>query len=106
MTHEILPGDANALLAKGALLLDVREHDEWAEAHVDDSTHIPLGELAGRVHELPQDRTIVCMCRSGRRSAQALQTLLDGRKNKPPVYNLTGGILAWTKAGLPTVRDA
>ena len=46
-------------------MLDVREPDEWAAGHVPDSLHIPMGELEARLDELPLDRQIVAVCRSG-----------------------------------------
>ena len=52
-----------------AFLLDVREADEWAAGHAPTATWIPMGDLQDRVGELPRDRRILAICRSGGRSA-------------------------------------
>ena len=56
-------------------LLDVREQDEWDAGHLDGSQHIPLGQLATRLDEVPHDRTVVAVCRSGSRSDRAAKGL-------------------------------
>ena len=86
--------------AAGALLLDVREPDEWAAGHADGARHIPLGELAARQRELPREREILLICRSGRRSAQAVGLLVQA--GHPSATNVAGGMQAWARAGLPT----
>ena len=67
-----------------AFLLDVREDDEWAAGHAPDAVHVRLGELGARVGEVPQDREVYVICRSGTRSAYAAQALasagLEGRQ--------------------------
>ncbi|MDQ2911518.1 MAG: rhodanese-like domain-containing protein [Actinomycetota bacterium] len=83
---------------QGALILDVRERDEWDAGHVPGAAHIPLGELAQRFKELPQGRRIVAACRSGNRSALATESL---RRAGLQVDNLEGGMKEWQKAGLP-----
>ena len=90
--------DAESLLAAGAILLDVRERHEWQAGHAPKARHIPLGQLAARYRELPSDRTIITVCRSGTRSAQAAR-LLAARRGQ--VVNLSGGMHAWARAGLP-----
>lgn len=97
---EIGPQEARALLDAGAYLLDVREPDEWAAGHADEATHIPLGELEQRYREVPLDRTVVCVCRSGVRSAQAAAALAGVGYD---AVNLTGGMRAWAAARLPFV---
>ena len=86
----------------GALIVDVREPEEWREGRVAGAKHIPLGSLATRLAELPRDTEILTMCRSGNRSARA-QALLHGR-GFAPVRNVSGGITAWERAGLPVQR--
>ena len=83
----------------GALLLDVREPDEWETVHVPGSRHIPLGEIDQRLDELPRHREIVVICRSGRRSAKAQDAIESA--GFAPVANLAGGIIAWEEEGLP-----
>ncbi len=81
-------------------LLDVREDDEWTAGHIDGAQHIPLGELAARVGELPKERTIVAVCRSGGRSEAAVRGL---RRFGYQAENLDGGVNAWDRAKLPLV---
>jgi rhodanese-related sulfurtransferase len=96
-------GDAEALIAGGAVLLDVRDKHEWQAGHAPKARHIPLAQLAQRQRELPADRTIITVCRSGMRSAQAAR-LLAGQGRK--VANLSGGMHAWARAGLPLTAKA
>jgi rhodanese-related sulfurtransferase len=85
-------------LAAGGVALDVRENDEWAAGRIGGALHIPMGELAQRRSEIPSDRSIVAVCRSGSRSAVVTQALLQAGYE---VENLTGGLEAWQAAGLP-----
>ena len=86
---------------KNAIVLDVREEDEYKAGHVLNSTLIPLGKLKQRIGELEKyrDRSIVVVCRSGIRSATACVTL--GKLGFTQAYNLAGGMNAWQKAKLP-----
>lgn len=100
---EMAPRDAYPLVrASDALLIDVREPDEWAEARIPGARLIPLGELAERLDELPRDATIILQCRSGNRSRSATQALREAGFAR--AVNLRGGILAWAQAGLPLER--
>ena len=90
---------AAALREGGAFVVDVREPDEWAAGHIPDATLIPLGELASRVGELPRDRSIVVVCRSGNRSAQGRDILLGAAF--VAVTSLDGGMTDWAAAGMP-----
>lgn len=83
-------------------LLDVREDDEWRAGHVAQATHIPMGNLNLRIDELPRDREIVAICRSGNRS-QAVTDALN--RAGFTAHNLTGGMHAWEQAALPIVDD-
>jgi molybdopterin/thiamine biosynthesis adenylyltransferase/rhodanese-related sulfurtransferase len=75
-------------------LIDVREPFEYEIARIDGAKLIPLGEIAARVNELQRERQIVVHCHSGRRSAEAVRLLQQhGFAN---VYNLEGGIDAWS----------
>jgi phage shock protein E len=89
------------LVKDGAFLLDVREPDEWVAGHVDGATLIPLGQLATRVDEVPRDRQVVVMCRSGNRSAQGRDILLQA--GFPSVTSMAGGINEWTAEGKKVV---
>lgn len=77
------------------VLLDVREPVELQIAALNNAVHIPMGEIPGRLDELDRDKTIICLCKSGGRSAQVGHFLLDqGFSN---VINLAGGINAWSE---------
>ncbi len=98
---EITVDEASEKWAEGVFLLDVREPFEWNEGHVPDSTLIPLGELAGRVSELPADQEIMVICRSGNRSATGRDILKEAGLDQ--VTSVAGGIRAWSAAGHPVV---
>jgi rhodanese-related sulfurtransferase len=78
-------------------LLDVRERDEWDAGHVPGSIHIPMREVGSRQAELPSDRTILCICRSGSRSGMVTRALADAGYQ---AENLEGGLQVWEAAGL------
>jgi rhodanese-related sulfurtransferase len=92
-----------AAVPGGAWLLDVREPDEWAAGHVPQATHIPLGQLGARTAELPQDREIYVICRSGARSARAAQALNSAGWQ---AVNVAGGMQEWAAAGRPMTADS
>lgn len=98
---EISVAEAAAMRDDGVLALDVREPHEWVESHIPGATLIPLGELAARVDEIPRDRKIVVVCRSGNRSAKGRDILLAAGFRQ--VANMAGGIIQWKAAGFPTV---
>ncbi len=83
-------------------LLDVRERDEWDAGHIDGARHIPLAELAARLDEVPRDKVVVCVCRSGHRSEAARQGL---DRMGIAAENLEGGMAAWARAGLAHVSS-
>lgn len=89
---------------KDAVVLDVREADEVKAGRLLNAKHIPLGKLRERIGELERfrDKPLVVVCRSGSRSATACALLT--REGFTQVYNLSGGIMAWQKAGLPVER--
>ena len=85
-------------LASGAVALDVRESDEWAAGRIAGALHIPMGELAPRQDEIPRDRPLIAVCRSGSRSAAVTEALVGAGYQ---AENLAGGMHAWQAAGLP-----
>ncbi|WP_082969658.1 MULTISPECIES: molybdopterin-dependent oxidoreductase [unclassified Mycobacterium] len=99
-TPQVGPRAAKALVDAGALLLDVREQDEWCTEHAPAAMLLPVGRVRTREDELPRDRRIVVVCRSGGRSA-AVTALL--RRSGFDAVNLAGGMCAWAAAGLPIV---
>jgi rhodanese-related sulfurtransferase len=86
---------------EGAVLVDVREPDEWVAGHIEGALHVPLGELSARLAELPEGDVVV-VCRSGARSARATAFLIG---NGLPAVNLEGGMQAWAAAGRPMVSE-
>jgi DMSO/TMAO reductase YedYZ molybdopterin-dependent catalytic subunit/rhodanese-related sulfurtransferase/glyoxylase-like metal-dependent hydrolase (beta-lactamase superfamily II) len=99
-TPQIGPRVAKALVDGGALLLDVREPDEWCTEHAPTAMLLPVGRVRTRQHELPRDRPIVVVCRSGGRSAAVTASL---RRSGFDAVNLAGGMCAWAAAGLPII---
>lgn len=84
----------------GAVLIDVREPHEYEEAHIPGVSLIPVDSLLRRAGELPPDKDVIFICRSGRRSALAAEiAAASGFENA--LYNLEGGMLAWLEAGEP-----
>ncbi|HZW00298.1 MAG TPA: rhodanese-like domain-containing protein [Candidatus Deferrimicrobium sp.] len=75
----------------GAFVLDVREPAELAVEHVPGAVNIPLGQLRARLDELPRDRTIHVVCRSGQRAYLATRVLLQ---NGFDARNVSGGMLS------------
>jgi rhodanese-related sulfurtransferase len=89
-------------LGGGALLLDVREDDEWDAGHSPVARHIALSAVPDYIDDLPRDRIIICVCRSGARSARAGQFLLESGFD---AVNLEGGMIAWHATGAEMVSD-
>jgi rhodanese-related sulfurtransferase len=90
-------------LPADAVLLDVREPDEWAAGHAEGATHVPLGEVPERLDELPDADPLYVVCRSGNRSGRAVAWL--ARQGIESV-NVAGGMRAWAAAGRPMVSDS
>lgn len=80
------------------ILLDVREADEWEQAHVRGAVHIPLGDVPARIDDIDLDRELLVVCRTSGRSYRIMEYLLmrgiDGAV-------VSGGMVAWQKAGKP-----
>lgn len=88
-------------------VLDVREPSELTDpelGHVEGAQNIPIGQLRDRLSEVPKDKPVVSVCRSGRRSGQA--TVILSKAGWKEAANLTGGMIAWNERGLPTRHDA
>jgi len=93
---EIYPEELKPRLDSGEqiFILDVREPEEVAFAAFPKATHVPMGDIPSRLSELDPDREIVVVCHHGMRSAQVAIYL--GRMGFERVYNLVGGIDAWS----------
>jgi rhodanese-related sulfurtransferase len=99
LAPQLTPAQAGAALREeGALAVDVREIEEWEAGRMDGSVWIPLGELAARASELPRDRPLLIVCRTGARSAYAADALVAAGYD---ARNLAGGLQQWVVADLP-----
>ena len=94
-TPQALPDDA--------VLLDVREQDEWDAGHAPGAVHIPLAEVPTRLDELPDAEPLPVICRSGGRSGRAVQWLSAQGYD---VVNVEGGMKAWDQSGKQVVTDS
>lgn len=102
---DIPPTDAPAwIAAHGALVIDVREPSEYDAGHIPGALHIPQCQLADRLGEIPRDRNLLTVCRSGVRSLRCAQFLKQAGRER--VTNLQGGTLGWLDAGHPVERRA
>jgi rhodanese-related sulfurtransferase len=99
---EITPEETSALVAAGALLLDVREVDEWQAGHAPTAVHIPMRDVPARIDEIPGDRRVVAICRSGGRSRAVAEALIAEGFD---IVNVSGGMRAWEAADLPIETD-
>lgn len=100
---EISATEAADRLTGDAVLLDVREQHEWDAGHAPQARHLAMSELSGRVEEIPRDVPVICVCHLGGRSSRVAAALHQAGFT---VLNLTGGMAAWSDAGLPVVDNA
>ena len=96
---EISVEEAYQKYQQDVFFLDVRTQEEWDQFHIPNTTLIPLGELPDRLNELPRDRQIVVVCRSGNRSQSGRDTLLNAGFTN--VTSMTGGVTEWSNQGYP-----
>ncbi len=101
----ISPGEAYRRLQEeaGVIIVDVRQPIETAAGSVPGAVLIPLTEFGRRLAELPRDRPILTICRSSHRSPIAARQLKQAGYD---VTNVSGGTMAWEKAGLPLTRES
>ena len=85
-----------------AVLLDVREDDEWTAGHAPDARHVPMSQLTGRLDEVPAADPLYVICRSGNRSARVVAFL---SQQGVPAVNVAGGMQSWAAAGRPLVAE-
>jgi rhodanese-related sulfurtransferase len=102
-TTEVSPAEAVDLVRDGAILLDVREQDEWDAGHAPQALHLAMSELNARAEELPPDVQLVCVCHAGGRSSRVAEALNRAGWH---ALNMAGGMRAWQAAGLPVVDAA
>jgi rhodanese-related sulfurtransferase len=94
--------EVKELQRRGAVVVDVRERSEWDAGHIPKAKHHPLRGLPTSMGRLPEDRTLVVVCRSGNRSARATKALAKAGFD---AVNLMGGTTGWKAAGLPMVNS-
>jgi rhodanese-related sulfurtransferase len=85
-----------------AVVLDVREPDEWVAGHIEGATHIPMGEVPARLDDLPEGDPLYVTCRGGGRSARVAAWL---NANGFDAVNVAGGMGEWEAAGRPIVSE-
>ena len=95
--NEITVQELNNLFSNGQIptVLDVRENHEVDIAKIDKTLHIPMKEVINRMTELNKNNEIIVLCKSGKRSTEICQLLINNNFNN--VKNLKGGIIAWSK---------
>lgn len=103
--RDVSPAEAVLLINReNAIVLDVREENEFAAGHIPDARNIPLSKLTERANELRkfQQKPVVVNCQGGVRSANACGQLKKAGFTN--LYNLRGGISAWNEAKLPVAK--
>jgi len=103
--HDV-PKITVAEIADGAIIVDVREDDEWAAGRIEGSVHVPMNSVPQQLTYRPEifqsDQPLVIVCAVGGRSAHVTAWLLA---NGVDAVNLEGGISAWMAAGRPLASD-
>jgi rhodanese-related sulfurtransferase len=100
--HHLDPTEAKRRVDGGAMLLDVRNPDEWEAGHPEGATWIPMDQLVDRQGEIPDDREIVVICKVGARSARVAEALVAAGYD---AANIAGGAEAWQAVGFPIVTS-
>ena len=97
---EIDPGEARDQLSNGAVVIDVREMEEWGAGHIPGAKHVPKSYLESRIEGAVKDRSehVILYCQSGNRSAWAARTLVEDLGYEH-VESMTGGITLWKDRG-------
>ncbi len=98
---EVSVKEAAAMKDAGSFILDVRQPEEWNQGHISGALLIPLGDLSARLSELPTDKDIVVVCRSGNRSAQARDILRNAGLSR--TTSMAGGMNEWVSNGYPAM---
>lgn len=103
VTASDLPAIPVSRLPDGAVLLDVREDDEWAAGHAPDAVHIPMTVLADRLDEVPDGDPVYVICRSGGRSARVAGYL---NANGWDAVSVDGGMSMWERLDKPLIAES
>jgi adenylyltransferase/sulfurtransferase len=104
---DITPTQLSEKIAGGedVVLIDVREPYEWQAGHIEAARHIPMAQVPNRLAEIPKDKEVVMICRSGGRSGRA-QEFLMRQHGYTRVKNLLGGMQRWKRDVDPKVTVA
>jgi hydroxyacylglutathione hydrolase len=102
-SRHIAPADVEARMNAGAIVIDVRNTAEWRSGHITGSLHVPLGRLVSQMNDRPRAQSVVLVCETGSRSAIGASLLAAA--GFEDVTNLTGGVAAWRREGLPLEVD-
>jgi rhodanese-related sulfurtransferase len=102
MTSARVPEQFASALPADAVLLDVREPYEWAAGHIETAVHIPIGQVTGRLGDIPPGDPLYVICRSGVRSARVADFL---RTQGTEAVNVAGGMQDWAAVGRPMVSE-
>ncbi len=108
LLKEICPTTTQEWIKNGAILVDVRELNEVNELAYDvpNVLHVPLSEFENRFSEIPKDKNVVLVCRSGGRSLRATGYLIHHGYNPEKVVNMQHGMIRWAQKGFPTKGDS
>ena len=101
----IKPSAARRLLDDGAVLVDIREADEYAREKIPGARHMPLSKLDEMDVAIHQGKTVIFHCRSGARTQANASRLAGKLSGSCEAFIVEGGLDAWRKAGLPVVTD-
>jgi len=101
----VTPERAKQMLSQGAILVDIREADERARAHIAGTRHMPLSKLDDADVVLHDGKPVIFYCRSGARTLANAGRLAARAGKACEAYMVEGGLDAWRKAGLPVVTD-
>jgi rhodanese-related sulfurtransferase len=93
---------ATRLMNDGAVVVDVREAEEFSAGHLTSAKHIPVGDIDKRIGDIPSGKPVLVYCATGTRSGKAAAALKKAGRDQ--IFNLSGGIAAWKQAGLPVVK--
>jgi rhodanese-related sulfurtransferase len=105
-SNAVAPADAVRLANSGALLLDVRDSQEYEAGHIIEARNLPAAELGAKAETLKKykEKPVIVYCESGAASGAAARTLRDSGFNK--VVTLRGGLQSWRQDNLPLVKGA
>jgi rhodanese-related sulfurtransferase len=98
LAREVSVDEGYQMYQNGTFVVDVRTQQEWDEYHVPNTTLIPLDQLSNRLNEVPKDKAILVVCRSGNRSQQGRDILLSAGYN---ATSMAGGLKEWYAKGYP-----